>query len=435
MHKKIKYIIAGTLVIGAVSGFLPANSFSLGSIEAYASTYNAAKNGELKSLDLTWSNGKNNIKLLDSYYGDEVDLSDDTEYYVSLKGISSFNVSTEVKGSGYVVKLFTSSSRTEEGEDVGQDVKITSSYKDIYLRTYKNEEAYEEAYNDGDVSNCEKTYVIHVRKSTAVSETEEDREYAYLDGITLSNGEIDFSKNKTSYDVNVDEDVEKLTVRVNPDDEDDYVEINGASLYKEDNFEKTINLDKGNNTIIIYVQHNDDDINYTLNVYRGKSANLTNTSGTQSSVVQTEGSSLNAWKRVDGKWKYIDGTGAVLKNTWWFDKDTGINYYLKEDGGRATGWLLNNNKWYYLNANGEMQTGWISINRNWYYLNKSGAMLMGWLEDSTGNWYYLDSSGAMKTGWLEDSNGKWYYLDQTGKMIKNSTVNGYELDEDGVLIN
>lgn len=431
MHKKIKYIIAATLVLASVSGFVTSNSPILGSVEVYASTYSNAKNGELKSLDLTWGSG-NKIKLLESYSGDEVDLSADTEYYVSIKSISSFNVAAEAKGSGYVVKVFTSSSKTAKGEDVGNDVDIDSNYEDIYLRIYKSEDAYKEAYDDGDVSDCEKTYVIHVRKSTAVSETEEDREYAYLDGIYLSDGYINFSKNQTSYDVNVGEDVDKLTVRANPEDNDDYVEINGSSVYEDDDFEKTISLEKGNNSIEIYVENDDEDETYTLNVYRGKTA--ANTSNNQSSTVQIGGGSLNTWQKVNGKWRYVDGTGSVLKNQWWFDVNMGKNYYLNEDGFRSTGWLYNNNSWYYFNENGEMQTGWMNVNKNWYYLNKSGAMQMGWLEDSTGNWYFLDGSGAMKTGWLESSDGKWYYLDSTGKMIKDSSVNGYKLDSDGKLV-
>ena len=156
----------------------------------------------------------------------------------------------------------------------------------------------------GDISNCERTYVIHVRKALAMSEKEQDREYAYLDGITLSDGNIDFSKEQTSYNVNVDEDVDKLTVRVNLDDDEDYIEINRNSVYKDDNFEKTINLDKGNNTITIYVEHDDDDITYTSNVYRGKLTNSINTSNDQSFAIKTEGSSLNAWKKVDGKWRF-----------------------------------------------------------------------------------------------------------------------------------
>ena len=62
-------------------------------------------------------------------------------------------------------------------------------------------------------------------------------------------------------------------------------------------------------------------------------------------------------------------------------------------------------------------------------------MKMGWLADSDGNWYYLSNDGAMKIGWLEDSDGKWYYLDSTGKMIKDSTISGYTVDTNGVLVN
>lgn len=433
MHKNIKHIIAMTLVITAVSVSLPRNSFGFGSVKAYASTYNNAKSGELKSLNLTWGSGSE-IKLYDNYYGDEVELSDDTEYYVILKSISGFKVSAEVKGTGYAVKVFTSSSKTEEGQDVGSYVKVNSSYEDIYLRTYTSDEAYEEAYNDGDVSNCEKTYVIHVRKTTAVSDTESEREYAYLTGINLSNGSIDFSKNQTSYNVNVDEDVDKLTVKATPDDDDDYVEINGSAVYKDDEFKKTINLNKGNNTVTIYVENgddNDENNTYTLNVYRGKSTDSTS----QDSGIQLQGGKLNSWQKVNGKWRYVDGTGSVLKNQWWFDGSTGANYYLKEDGYRATGWLNIGSNWYYFDENGEQKTGWVNINKSWYYLNKSGTMQIGWLEDASGNWYYLDSSGAMKTGWIESSDGKWYYLDSAGKMAKDTTVDGSKIDSNGVLVN
>lgn len=414
MHKKIKYIIAASLIITSISCALPGNYLILGSTTAYALTYSGASKGELSSLSLTWG-GANEIKLLDSYYGDEVDLTEKNEYYANIKGINGFNVSADVKGDGYVVKLFTSSSKTQKGEDVGEYITLESDYEDIYLRTYKSEDAYKEAYDNGDVTDCEKTYVVHVRKETSESDVEQDRDYAYLDGIKLSNGDIDFSKDKTSYDVNVGEDIDKLTVTADPDNDDDYIEINGSSVYKDDSFEKTIDLDKGNNTIKIYVQHDKEDATYTLNVYRGKVSASTSTSSSKDSTVKFQGS-LNTWQKVNGKWKYIDGTGEPLKNEWWFDKDTGMNYYLGQDGYRAIGWNCVGNKWYYFNENGEMQTGWVNVNKNWYYLNKSGTMQMGWLEDASGNWYYLDSNGAMKTGWMEDSNGKWYFLDSTGKM-------------------
>ena len=441
MHKRIKHIIAVSLIIGAVSGVLPASNFILGTTKAYASTYRSASNGELSSLIITRSQGSE-IELRNSYSGNQVSLTGQNDYYIELDGSDGVNVSADVQGSGYVVKEFTSADKTAAGKEVGDYIKVDSTYADIYLRTYRSEDAYTQAYDDGDVTNCEKTYIIHAKKPVAISDEELFKQYAYLKSIYLSDGNIDFSKDETSYNLNVNENVEEILVRATPEDEDDVVDINDSSVEQTDNYEKTLKLNKGNNTIKIYVKSDDDDITYTVNVYRGNApvsttteTSTNTTSDTQNFTIQSDTNKLNSWQRVDGKWKYIDGTGEALKNQWWFDKSNGINYYLKEDGDRATGWFYNNNNWYYFNENGEMKTDWISVDKNWYYLNKSGAMEMGWLEDSTGNWYYLDSSGAMKTGWVENSDGKWYYLDSSGKMIKNSTVNSYSFDNDGVLIN
>ena len=428
MHKKIKHIIAVSLVIGAISCVLPSDNFIFGSVEAHASTYKGAGNGELSSLTITRSTGSE-LELRDSYYGDEKSLTTQKDYYVELTGADGFEISAEVKGSGYVVKQFTSEGKTEKGENVGEYIDVDSSYETVYLRTYKTEDAYKKAYDNGDVTNCEKTYVIHVKKPVVNSDVEEDTDHAYLANIHLSNGSIGFSKKQTDYNLSVDEDVDEVVVKATPENDDDLVEINDNSVDEDDDYEKTVSLDKGNNIIKIYIENDDDDdATYTLNIYRGKSSTSaaetsTSSSNGQSFTIQTDTNKFNAWQRVNGKWKYIDGTGEALKNKWWFDKNTGKNYYLKEDGYMATGWLSNNNNWYYFNENGEMQIGWISLDKNWYYLNKSGVMQMGWLEDSSGNWYYLDSSGAMKTGWIEGADGKSYYLDSTGKMANGTVVN------------
>lgn len=105
----------------------------------------------------------------------------------------------------------------------------------------------------------------------------------------------------------------------------------------------------------------------------------------------------NTWRNKNGKIQYIDGTGEVLKNQWWFDKSTGISYYLKEDGDRARGWLQDKTNWYYFNENGEMKTGWVYVDNKWYYLSKSGVMKTGWIKDTDGSWYYLDSDGHLIT--------------------------------------
>lgn len=403
MHKNIKNTIAVALVLGAISCILPNNNFISGSIEAYASTYKSANDGELSSLTITRSTGSE-IKLLDSYYGNETSLTSKSDYYVELTGADGLQISADVEGSGYIVKQFTSADKTEKGEDVGEYINIDSTSENIYLRTYKSEDAYKDAYDNGDVTDCERTYVIHVKKPAVTSDEEEDKEYAYLQNMYISNGNIDFSKKQYSYNVNVDEDVQEILVRATPEDDDDLVEVNSQSVEEDDNYEKTISLNKGNNIIKVYVENDDDNETYTLNVYRGKvSTSTTSTSQTStSSASSTQNSTttnhvgiFNSWQRVNGKWKYIDGTGEALKNQWWFDKNTGKNYYLKEDGYMATGWLYDDNNWYYFGEDGGMQTGWICLDGNWYYLNKSGIMHTGWLEDSAGTWYYLDLTGKM----------------------------------------
>jgi glucan-binding YG repeat protein len=447
MHKKIKVIIATTLILGAVSGIIPANDFTLGVAKAYAATYKSASNGELSSLSITRPDG-NEIELRESYSGDEVSLSGEKEYYIELTGEEGINLTADAKGSGYVVKMFTSAGKTAKGYDVGSYIKVNSTYTNVYLRTYESEAAYKDAYDGGDVTDCKETYTIHISSDSKAddSDEEENKEYAYLRSIYLSDGDIDFTKTKYTYDVNVGENVKEIVVRAKPDDEDYSVDINDSSVEEDNDYEKTVALEKGDNTIKIKVESNDQEKTYTLNVYRGAKATTSTstgstaagtTSGAQTFKIETETNKNNVWKRFDGKWKYVDGTGQILKNQWWFDKNNGMNYYLDKDGFRTTGWYkdLSNNSWYYFNENGEMQTGWVCVDKNYYFLNKSGVMKMGWLEDASGNYYYLDgSTGAMKTGWLEDSDGNWYYLDSTGKMIKDSVVNNYQLDKNGVLI-
>lgn len=435
MHKKIKHIIAITLVIGAISGVLPASNFMIGTEKVFASTYRSASDGELNSLTIKRSTGSE-VQLKETYGGTAKSLSGDKDYYIDLTGADGFYISASVEGDG-VVKVFSSADKTAEGKDIGDYVDIDSTYEDIYLRTYKSEDAYKEAYGDDDVTDCEDTYVIHVKKPDSddlTSDDEIDKDYAYLESIYLSTGTINFSQQQYSYSVNVSDSTQELLIRATPQNSDDAVEIGGTSVEESDNFERTVSLSKGTNTIKIDVKSDDDEETYTLTVYRGTTAATATTSTTTTTSSTTDQNSTvidttdafnnakdnvgkyNSWQKVNGKMEYIDSSGQVLKDKWKFDNDTGKSYYLKSDGTMATGWISNSNNWYYFNEKGEMQKGWINLGNSWYYLGESGIMQKGWLEDSSGNWYYLDSNGTMKTGWLENSDGSWYYFDTTGKL-------------------
>ena len=56
---------------------------------------------------------------------------------------------------------------------------------------------------------------------------------------------------------------------------------------------------------------------------------------------------------------------------------------------------------------------------------------MGWFKYNN-NWYYFGEDCIMKTGWI-NTDGNWYYLYSNGMLATNTTIDGYSLDENGVL--
>ena len=131
-----------------------------------------------------------------------------------------------------------------------------------------------------------------------------------------------------------------------------------------------------------------------------------------------ENTPLKYRQKIDGKWYYFNGAGALQKgwikgSTWMYADGTGV---------LQTGWQKIGGKWYYFNTSGAMQTGWQKISGKWYYFNTSGAMQTGWQKIS-GKWYYFNTSGAMQTGWQKIS-GKWYYFEASGSMRTASLKQG-----------
>lgn len=111
-----------------------------------------------------------------------------------------------------------------------------------------------------------------------------------------------------------------------------------------------------------------------------------------------------------------------------------VRVYNKSSSELRNTWLQDkiSNSWYYLNGNGTPFIGWLYTKDYWYYLDINGVMKTGWLQHN-GNWYYLNHSGAMEIGWINDK-GNWYYLNENGIMLKNTIVNKYKLNQNGVWI-
>lgn len=82
------------------------------------------------------------------------------------------------------------------------------------------------------------------------------------------------------------------------------------------------------------------------------------------------------------------------------------------DEGTARGWVRNDaGQWQYIGDNGKAVTGWFTEENARYYFTSDGIMVSG--------------------KWLEIG-GKWYYFNADGSLAKNTKVDGYEVDENGV---
>ncbi|WP_294405722.1 N-acetylmuramoyl-L-alanine amidase family protein [uncultured Clostridium sp.] len=445
MNKNIRSLITSILVISAFSAIVPGGILNFEVVEVQASTYKGAANGQLKSLYVYRSTGKELQLYSNVGLSRETELTINTDYYINLKGSDTIEIDAEVEGDDYVVKIFTSNDKDAKGYNPSEigSIPIDSGSTKIYIRTYRSEDDYREAWANKNVKKCVKTYILHIYKDTVTSDEEDSVEYPYLRSIYLSDGNIDFLRRKTSYVVNVNEDVKNILVRAKPDDYDDLVEINGDSVDEDGDYEKEISLDKGKNIIEITVKNNDETTTYTLVINRGGLISESSDKNNESSDISTESDLIlynnrksNVWIAENGNYMYIDGIGQPIKNKWWFDAVTGNDYYFDENGYAKTGWMQINKKWYYFNNSGKMQKGWINYNGKWYFLNTAGTMITGWYKDASGKWYYLNTDGSMKTGWLYD-NENWYLLNSDGTMVTGLVlVDGvhYNFSQNGIML-
>ena len=353
---------------------------------------------------------------------------------------------------------------TAPPQNTGDRVRIDGSLVDA-SNSYRETVSLDNGKNEikikvTDDKDNQRTYTLNVTRGSSSDNQDE----IYLDNLTISEGTLDFSTEDTSYNVDLDNSVSKITIGAPPENEDYLVTINGAEVKSDDDYEKEVSLSKGKNTIKIVIQDevNDKKRTYTLTINRGTAEDVnTDTSTDNTGNTGTSTDKKTGWVQTSAGWIYNDENGKQLKNSWLFDKEAGVYCYLNENGIRKTGWIKDKDKWYLLDTKGAMLTGWQDTDGKRYLLDTSGAMRTGWYEEEvaaqsnentssdtsattnttttttakTVNWYYLNNDGSMKTGWF-DNDGKWYYLNTNGTMQKGWLIianSKYYLNSDGTM--
>lgn len=323
-----------------------------------------------------------------------------------------------------------------------------------------------------------------------------DSSDVYLKSIYLSDGTIDFSKTKNSYDINVANSVDEIKVSAKPDcltsHYDDYeVDINGYTVHEEDNFRETVSLDYGENIVKITIIKEKDDSDdetikrvYTLYINRGSSdssdqddmdddiyLDSLSVSGAQFSfspqrtvynvsvapdlketTIRAKPEFEDSTVEIDGmvvddkdKYKNLvqlrEGKNVFKVNVQ--DDDNLRTYTLnitkeKEASNSSTSNTsdINNSSTSNSSVTGKYNQ-WINENGVWKYNDITGNSVKNtWFFDKNyGKAYYLKADGSMAIGWLLN-NEQWYYLDESGaKQIGWKLIAGkwYYFDEFGIM--
>ncbi|WP_459479451.1 cadherin-like beta sandwich domain-containing protein [Clostridium saccharoperbutylacetonicum] len=366
MNKNIKRMISMTLVLGVLSAVAPVTNFNFMSIKAYANSTDGVTKLKVKS-----SGGNSMTLYSDSECEHSVNSSDDPGTYYVKTSSDSVEIDMDGPNEDYV-RVFDDTSSSAKGKRIGAAIGLSDS-KTIVVRVY-SENPGSVKYNDK--TNVISEYRVRVKYTGTV---DEEKDNVYLKDITVSSGEISFSKKTYTYNVNVAENIDKITIGARPDadtsDYDNYkVRIDGTKVTNDDKYKEEVSLVKGKNEIQIDIEDDEDNSRtYTLNVFRGNDATSNNSNNNQ-----------------------------AVNNT-----------NLDADGNKATDLKKVDGLWYYFGQDGVKKIGWQKIN---------------------GSLYHFDNQGIMQIGWMRDIDGKYYYLNSNGVMASNTTIGEYKLGADGARI-
>ncbi len=128
---------------------------------------------------------------------------------------------------------------------------------------------------------------------------------------------------------------------------------------------------------------------------------------------------------------------------------------LTIDPATAHGWVLNDDGQYLYYKNGKALTGTQTLRGTKYFFNNNGRLKTGWVKDDAGNlrfysgnqmlvgfWnvgtdsnnktYYFSKDGILVSDKWIQIDGKWYYFYADGSIARNTKIDGYDVDENGV---
>mgnify|MGYP002861355780 CR=1 FL=1 len=121
---------------------------------------------------------------------------------------------------------------------------------------------------------------------------------------------------------------------------------------------------------------------------------------------------------IDGKEYKFNADGYIATEGWF---DDGYKYASYNENGTKTSekWV---SRWKYVTSDGSLATGWTEIGGYWYYFDSQKEMVSDQIVDG----YFIDDTGVIAEGkgwynnwyWLDEEKGtwedRWIYIDSDG---------------------
>ena len=144
---------------------------------------------------------------------------------------------------------------------------------------------------------------------------------------------------------------------------------------------------------------------------------------------KSSGGSKSKGRAKSTKTSVKDVKKVFTKN--WFKLPNGKWTILDEN--IKSSWVKDGNYWFYMDDNSELaENQWIYIGGKWYFAKAGGYIAENEWLSYKGKWYYAVSGGAIAQSAWENIGGKFYHFGADGDLSVNTSVDGYQVDANGV---
>ena len=144
---------------------------------------------------------------------------------------------------------------------------------------------------------------------------------------------------------------------------------------------------------------------------------------------KSSGGSKSKGRAKSTKTSVKDVKKVFTKN--WFKLPNGKWTILDEN--IKSSWVKDGNYWFYMDDNSELaENQWIYIGGKWYFAKAGGYIAENEWISYKEKWYYAVSGGAIAQSAWENIGGKFYHFGTDGDLSVNTSVDGYQVDANGV---